>query len=66
MGGIAYTHPESLADETIETYFRPFVENLLTKAQMQQYAVSMADESVRSRSCEGCGNGRALREWYGD
>lgn len=41
MGGLAYTYPENLADETIETYFRPFVENPLTKAQMQQYAVSM-------------------------
>jgi hypothetical protein len=26
VGGLAYTHPESLADETIETYFRPLVE----------------------------------------
>ncbi len=40
MGGLAYTYPGNLADETIETYFRPFVENPLTKIQMQQYAVS--------------------------
>jgi haloalkane dehalogenase len=41
MGGLAYTHPESLADETIETYFRPLVETPLKKAQVSQYAVSM-------------------------
>lgn len=41
MGGLAYTYPERLADETIETYFRPVVETPLKKAQMNQYAVSM-------------------------
>ena len=41
MGGLAYTHPESLADETIEAYFRPLVETPLKKAQVSQYAVSM-------------------------
>ena len=58
MGGLAYTHPESLADETIETYFRPFVENLLTKAQMQQYAVSMATNPLIAIREE-------LRQWKG-
>jgi haloalkane dehalogenase len=41
MGGMAYTHPERLADETIETYFRPVIETPLKKAQMNQYAASM-------------------------
>lgn len=41
MGGLAYTYPERLTDETIETYFRPVVETPLKKAQMNQYAVSM-------------------------
>jgi len=41
IGGVAYTYPERLADETIETYFRPVVETPLKKAKMEQYAVSM-------------------------
>ncbi|MDQ3135342.1 MAG: alpha/beta fold hydrolase, partial [Acidobacteriota bacterium] len=41
MGGLAYTYPERLADETIETYFRPVVETPLKKAQMERYAVLM-------------------------
>lgn len=41
MGGLAYTYPESLADETIETYFRPLVETPLKKEQVNEYAVSM-------------------------
>jgi haloalkane dehalogenase len=41
IGGLTYTYPEKLADETIETYFRPLVESSLKKAQVNQYAVSM-------------------------
>jgi haloalkane dehalogenase len=41
MGGLAYTHPESLTDEAIETYFQPLVETELKKAQVNRYAVSM-------------------------
>jgi haloalkane dehalogenase len=41
IGGLAYSFPERLADETIETYFRPLVESPLKKAQVCQYAVSM-------------------------
>jgi haloalkane dehalogenase len=41
MGGIAYSFPEKLADETIETYLRPLTETPLKKAQVNQYAVSM-------------------------
>jgi haloalkane dehalogenase len=41
MGGIAYSFPEKLADETIEIYLRPLTENPLRKAQVSQYAVSM-------------------------
>jgi haloalkane dehalogenase len=58
MGGIAYTYPENLADETIETYFRPFVENPLTKAQMQQYAASMETNPLVAIREE-------LRQWKG-
>src|SRR5262249_41716089 len=41
MGGIAYSFPDQLADETIEMYLRPLTETPLRKAQVSQYAVSM-------------------------
>jgi pimeloyl-ACP methyl ester carboxylesterase len=41
MGGIAYSFPEKLEDETIEMYLRPLTESPLKKAQVSQYAVSM-------------------------
>lgn len=41
MGGLAYTYPERLSDDTIETYFRPLVESDLKKAQVNEYAASM-------------------------
>src|SRR5262249_28097834 len=41
MGGIAYSFPEKLADETVETYLRPLTTTPLKKAQVSQYAVSM-------------------------
>jgi pimeloyl-ACP methyl ester carboxylesterase len=40
LGG-AYTYPDRLTDETIETYFKPIVETPLKKAQMQEYTVSL-------------------------
>jgi haloalkane dehalogenase len=58
MGGLAYTYPDRLTDETIETYFRPFVENPATKVQMQRYAVSMeANPLIAVRE--------DLRQWKG-
>jgi haloalkane dehalogenase len=58
MGGLAYSHPESLTDETIETYFRPLVETPLKKAQVNQYAVSMGANSL-------IGIREALHQWKG-
>jgi pimeloyl-ACP methyl ester carboxylesterase len=46
MGGLAFTHPENLADETIETYFRPLVETQLKKSQVNEYAASMGTNSL--------------------
>jgi pimeloyl-ACP methyl ester carboxylesterase len=40
LGG-AYTYPDRLSDETIETYFRPIVETPQKKAQMQEYTISL-------------------------
>jgi pimeloyl-ACP methyl ester carboxylesterase len=56
--GAAYTYPDRLSDETIETYFRPLVETPLRKAQMEQYTVSLGTNelvSVREN----------LRQWKG-
>ena len=41
IGGQAYTYPEKLSDETIETYLRPLIETPLKKAQASQYFASM-------------------------
>ena len=49
IGGLTYTYPEKLADETIETYFRPLVESPLKKAQVNQYAVSLRKNSLAIR-----------------
>ena len=46
MGGLAFTNPDNLADETIETYFRPLVETPLKKSQVNEYAVSMGTNSL--------------------
>ncbi len=46
MGGLAYTHPESLTDEVIETYFRPLVETPLRKSQLNQYTASFATNDL--------------------
>jgi pimeloyl-ACP methyl ester carboxylesterase len=58
MGGLAYTFPERLRDETIETYFRPLVETPLKKAQVNEYAVSMGTNSL-------VGIRESLRRWDG-
>ena len=46
MGGLAFTNPENLTDETIETYFGPLVETPLKKSQVNEYAVSMGTSSL--------------------
>jgi pimeloyl-ACP methyl ester carboxylesterase len=42
LGGLTYTYPEKLSDEAIETYLRPLVATPLRRAQVDQYAVSLA------------------------
>jgi haloalkane dehalogenase len=57
LGG-AYTYPEKLADETIETYFRPIAETPLRKSQLDQYTISLGtNELVAARE--------DLRRWKG-
>ncbi len=58
MGGLAYTYPENLSDAAIEMYFRPLVETPLKKAQVNEYAVSMATNSL-------VGIREALHHWKG-
>ena len=41
MGGQAYSYPERLTDDTIETYLRPLVETPLKKAQVTEFLASM-------------------------
>jgi haloalkane dehalogenase len=40
--GAFYTHPERLADETIEIYFRPFADSKLKRMQLNKFSVAMA------------------------
>jgi pimeloyl-ACP methyl ester carboxylesterase len=64
MGGLAYTYPARLEDETIETYFRPIVETPLKKAQMEQYAISMETNLlVAIREELRCWRGPARMVW---
>jgi haloalkane dehalogenase len=44
--GAAYTYPEHLSDETIDTYLRPLVETPLRKAQMEQYTISLGTNDL--------------------
>lgn len=57
IGGF-YTHPERLTDETLETYFRPFVETPLRKAQLSQFTISMETNPLLEIREE-------LRRWKG-
>jgi pimeloyl-ACP methyl ester carboxylesterase len=58
LGGVAYTYPEKLADETIEMYFRPLVESPLKRSQVNEYAVSMGVNSLVAIR-------ENLRQWKG-
>lgn len=58
MGGLAYTYPERLTDETVETYFRPVVKTPLKKAQMNRFLVSMETNPLVAIREE-------LRRWKG-
>src|SRR5882757_2642438 len=39
--GQVFSYPQKLADETIESYFRPLAESPLKKSQVEEYAISM-------------------------
>jgi haloalkane dehalogenase len=56
--GAAFSYPQKLSDETIETYLRPLVESELKKSQVNEYTIALGNNSlvaVRDR----------LRQWRG-
>jgi haloalkane dehalogenase len=58
MGGQAYSYPENLTDEAVETYLRPLVETPLRRSQLNEYTVSLGtNELVAIRE--------DLRQWKG-
>lgn len=58
LGGLSFTYPDRLSDETIETYLRPLVESPLRKAQVDQFTVSMGTNVL-------VGIRDDLRRWQG-
>ncbi len=61
MGGLAFTNPENLADETIETYFRPLVETPLKKSQVNEYAFRW-EQTPSLQYARTCINGKGQLE----
>ncbi len=45
LGG-AFTYPDKLTDETIETYFRPFTSSALRKEQFHRYAIALGQNDL--------------------
>lgn len=43
LGGLTYTYPEKLADETLEMYLRPLTATPLKKSQVCEYAVALGE-----------------------
>jgi pimeloyl-ACP methyl ester carboxylesterase len=58
LGGLAFTYPDRLTDETIEIYLRPLAQSQLRKAQLDQFTLALAvNDLVGIRS--------KLKEWKG-
>jgi haloalkane dehalogenase len=64
IGGLAYTNPENLEDETIETYFRPLTETPLKKAQVSHTRFPWK-QICWFRSATSCIDGKVPCEWCG-
>jgi pimeloyl-ACP methyl ester carboxylesterase len=56
--GSAYTYPDRLTDETIETYLRPLVETPLRRSQLNHYTVSLGTNELLAIRED-------LRQWKG-
>ncbi len=62
--GAAYSFPDRLTDETIETYLRPIAETPLRKLQMEQYTIALGtNELVAIREELGKWKGPARMVW---
>ncbi|HKE26545.1 MAG TPA: alpha/beta hydrolase [Bryobacteraceae bacterium] len=46
LGGLAYTYPDKLSDDAIETYLRPLVATPLRRSQTDQYAVALGSNAL--------------------
>jgi len=64
LGGLAYTYPERLTDETIEIYLRPFTLSPLRRSQLDQFTLALAvNDLVAIRSNLGEWKGPARMVW---
>ena len=62
--GAAYSYPDRLTDETIETYLRPLIETPLRKSQMDEYTIALGtNELVAVREELGKWKGPARMVW---
>ncbi|QNI36139.1 alpha/beta fold hydrolase [Edaphobacter albus] len=58
LGGLAFTYPDRLTDETLEIYLRPFAQSPLRKKQLDQFTLALAvNDLVAIRE--------NLRQWKG-
>ena len=58
LGGLAFTYPDRLTDETLEIYLRPLAQSDLRKKQLDQFTVALAiNDLVAIRE--------NLRQWKG-
>ena len=58
LGGLSYTYPDRLSDETIEIYFRPLIESPLRKFQLDQCVIGLGTNVLIPIRQD-------LRRWHG-
>ena len=58
LGGLSYTYPDRLSDETIEIYFRPLVESPLRKSQLDRCVIGLGTNVLIPIRQD-------LRRWHG-
>ncbi len=42
LGGLAFTYPDRLTDETIEIYLRPLTQSQVRRSQLDQFTLALA------------------------
>jgi len=64
LGGLAYTYPDRLTDETIDIYLRPLAQSQLRKKQLNQFTLALAvNDLVAIRENLGQWKGPARMVW---